>query len=424
MSYSGYVTTLENVRPHSNADRMQLATVFGNQIIVGMDAKDGDLMIYFPTDGKLGVEYAEKNNLIRKKDEFGNEIGGYLDPDKRHIRSIKLRGEFSDGLAMPISSLEGFTNINKLVQGDIVKEFNGIVICEKYVPFQRPRGENSQGQSKKKKSEFLQFAEHADTKQLAYNLGEFEEGDLCYITHKMHGTSGRTTYTIQEKELPLKWYERLLKKEPKTIKLYANATGTRRVVLDFDKEVTGFYDTNDFRKKYHDLLSPKLHKGETIYYEIVGFVAPNSPIMPICNNKKVNDKAFLKRYGETTTFSYGCQDGENDIYAYRMTMTNEDGYVVEYPHELLKMRCAYMNVKVVPQLDKFIYTTQEDLLERVDRFQMAPDIIDPTHINEGIVIKIERGDSFRAFKFKNIYFKVLEGIVKEDATEPDMEEEV
>lgn len=425
--HCGYIVQLNELRPHSNADRLQIATIFGNDVCIGLDYKIGDKGIYFPTDLRLGVEFAEANNLVRKKDEFGNEIGGYLEPHKRHIRSIKLRGEFSDGLFLPLTCLEEFTDINKLAVGDAVKEFNGVTICEKYVPFQKASREQTQGQTKKKKSEFIQFEQHADTKQLAYNLGEFREGDLCYITHKMHGTSGRTTYTIKESVLPQKWYEKLLKREPKTARVYGTATGTRRVILALDTmptgfQGTGFYGTDEFRRKYHDLLAPKLHKGETIYYEIVGFVSPGAPIMPTCDNKKINDKEFVKRYGATTIFTYGCQDGENDIYVYRMTMTNEDGVVIEYPHELVKIRCEQMAVKVVPQLDKFIYTTEEDLLERVHKFECAPDIVDPSHINEGIIVRVERGDSFKAFKFKNIFFKILEGIIKEDATQPDMEE--
>lgn len=421
--YSGYITTLKDVRPHSNADRLQLATVFGNQIIVSLESKEGDLGVYFPTDGRLGLEYAQANNLLRKKDELGNDIGGYLDPDKRHIRSLKLRGEFSDGLFMPLSSLADFTDISKLQIGDIVKEYNGVTICEKYVPFQRaPRANSGQGPSKKKKSQFVQFAEHADTKQLAYCLGEFKEGDLCYITGKLHGTSGRTTYTIQERETPMNWIQRLFKRKPIITREYATATGTRRVVLDFSKPDTGFYNTSGFRKKYHDFIVPKLYKGETIYYEIVGYTGKDQPIMPICDNKKVNDKAFVKQYGERTTFSYGCANGESDIYAYRMTMTNEDGFVMEYPHELVKIRCEQMGIKVVPELDKFIYTTQEDLLARVAKYEDGPDFIDPTHIREGIIVRIERGDKFKALKSKNIYFKVIEGIIKEEALEPDMEE--
>lgn len=423
MSYSGYIAKLQDLRPHPNADRLQLGTVFGNQVIVSLEYKEGDVGLYLPTDGKLGVEYAEKNNLVRKKDAEGNEIGGYLDPDKRHIRSLKLRGEFSDGLFMPLESLSTFTDISKLQVGDIIKELNGTLICEKYVPFQRPRGEHVQTTSKKKRSEFIQFSEHADTKQLAYNLGEFQEGDLCYITHKMHGTSGRTTHTLREVERPLKWYEKLFKREPRLGLEYGVATGTRRVVLSLDSdENLGYYQDNEFRKKYHNLLSDKLQKGETIYYEIVGFVSPGSPIMPIGDNTKINDKAFVKRFGPTTTFTYGCQDGESDIYAYRMTMTTADGVVIEYPHELVKIRCEQMGIKVVPQLDKFIYTTEEDLLERVAKYEYAPDIVDPSHVNEGIVVRVEKGESFKAYKSKNIYFKVIEGIAKEGALQPDMEE--
>ena len=55
MSYFGYITTLKNVRKHPNADRMMLADCFGNTICVGIDAAEGEIGIYFPTDGQLSV---------------------------------------------------------------------------------------------------------------------------------------------------------------------------------------------------------------------------------------------------------------------------------------------------------------------------------------------------------------------------------
>lgn len=51
MSYCGYVTKLQNVRPHSNADRMKLADCFGNTVCVSIDTPEDSLLIYFPTDG-------------------------------------------------------------------------------------------------------------------------------------------------------------------------------------------------------------------------------------------------------------------------------------------------------------------------------------------------------------------------------------
>ena len=130
-----------------------------------MSYKEGDIGIYFPTDGKLGQEYAEANNLVRKKDENGNNIGGYLDPDKRNIKAIKLRGEKSDGLFMPLYSLSPFCNIDELSIGDRITIINGTVICEKYIPRgNRRAGTNGNKKTKKKKVVvFPLFQEHIDT---------------------------------------------------------------------------------------------------------------------------------------------------------------------------------------------------------------------------------------------------------------------
>ena len=88
--YKAYITALTNVRKHPNADRLLLADVFGNTVCVSTDYTEGQVGIYFPTDGQLSVEYCAKNDLVRRKDENGNNVGGYLDPNKRNICAIKL----------------------------------------------------------------------------------------------------------------------------------------------------------------------------------------------------------------------------------------------------------------------------------------------------------------------------------------------
>lgn len=132
--YAAYVTRIKNLRKHTNADRLLCGECFGNTVIVGLDTKPEELGVYFPVDGKLGTEYAVKNDLLRRKDENGKPAGGYLDPEKRNIKALKLRGEKSDGLFMPLSSLNGFTDIAKLREGDVITILNGIIICEKYIP--------------------------------------------------------------------------------------------------------------------------------------------------------------------------------------------------------------------------------------------------------------------------------------------------
>lgn len=91
--YCAYVTTLKGLRKHSNADRLQCVEVFGQNVIVDLSYQEGQKVIFFPSDGQLSLEYATDNNLVRKKDEDGNNIGGYMDAEKRNVTAIRLRGE-------------------------------------------------------------------------------------------------------------------------------------------------------------------------------------------------------------------------------------------------------------------------------------------------------------------------------------------
>ena len=184
----------------------------------------------------------------------------------------------------------------------------------------------------------------------------------------------------------------------------------------------GYYGDNSFRQQHHDKFTGKLQKGESIYYEVVGYVSPNNPIMSDCSNQKTKDKEFIKQYGDITRFSYGCEDGQSDIYVYRMTMTNEDGFVVEYPWDLVKLRCEQMGVKHCPEFERFTFSTVDDLMERVGMYLDGVDPIGGTHVKEGIVVRIENKERFTAFKHKCWHFKVLEGIIKDTAEAPDMEE--
>jgi len=424
--YNAYITKIKNLRRHPNADRLQCGSCFGNNVIVSLNVIEDELGVYFPVDGRIGAEYATENNLLRLKDDSGNNVGGFLDPEKRKIQALKLRGEQSDGLFMPLASLDKFTDIATLQDGDMITILNGITICEKYIPKGTSRIGNPPAKGKKEssKTSYPLFYEHSDTSQLAYNLQQFQEGDTCVITLKMHGTSQRTSHTIKEtrRHLP-KFIHKVLQSlrinlQPERIWDYIS--GTRRVVLR--NMEGGYYGDNQFRQQHHDRFVGKLQKGETAYYEVVGYAGNNKPIMSDCSNKKTNDKEFIKRYGETTRFSYGCEDGQSEAYVYRMTMTNEDGYVVEYPHDLVKLRCEQMGVNCCPEYDKFTFTTPEDLMERVEKYGNGIDPVGGNHIKEGVIVRIENRSRFVAFKYKNWHFKVLESIIKLDAEEPDIEE--
>lgn len=459
MSHCGYITTLNNVRPHPNADRLVLATCFNNTVCVTKDQYfEGEVGIYFETDLQLSMEYCQKNGLLAVYENGVNVSGGYMDPAKRNVRAIKLRGEQSDGLFMPLASL-GYTgaNLDELNLGDQITVLNGHEICCKYIPRDNaPRtaagGAGKRVKRRAKRSIAPTFFEHKDTEQLQYYLDQFKPGDYVEITRKLHGTSGRTAYVKTFQGMKRTFWDWLFRREGEAIYDWGTVSGTRRTVMDTFEG--GFYGSNEFRKQYHDFFDGKLLKGETVYYEIVGFTHDGKSIMGQCSNKKLNDKEFVKQYGETTTFSYGCSPSplyevithpddsveqrvlkpQSRIFVYRMTMTNEDGEVVEYTPDQVRHRCMYMGVDFVPvewsglipenpgSHDDPTITAGEWILKKAEQFYDGPEPLDPTHIREGVVVRIINRPTFTAYKHKNFQFKVLENIIKDVADAPDMEE--
>ena len=442
MAYTAFITRIKNLRRHPNADRLQMGECFGNTVIVSLEYEDNQLGIYFPSDGQVSTEFADINNLLRKKDENGNNIGGYMDPDKRNITAIKLRGEKSDGLFLPLKSLEAFGDITILNEGDRIDNFNGHEICCKYIPRKNTRrGHVSDGNRTRKKKVNVAplFVEHADTEQLAYNLAAFKPGDEIEITLKMHGTSQRTAHLPVFKGYKRTIWDKICKREGTPIYDWGYVSGTRRTVLENFEG--GYYGSNEFREAHSKFFEGKLWKGEEIFYEVVGFTHTGAPIMASCDNKKLNDKEFVKQYGKITTFSYGCTPQliynptigaiealQSDIYVYRMTMTNEDGDVVEYTPDFMRYRCEQMGVKTVPVMWKGVIPTVspsyagEWIKDVAEEYYDGPDPIGKTHVREGVVVRILNRPKFCAYKHKNWSFKALEGIVKVEAEMPDMEE--
>ena len=455
--YNAYVTRIKNLRKHPNADRLQLGECFGNTVCVSLEYVDNQLGIYFPCDGQLSVEFAEVNNLLRKKDDAGNSIGGYMDPNKRNVTAIRLRGEKSDGLFLPLTCLESFGDVSTLKEGDVINTFNGHEICCKYIPRRNHRqGHVSDGnRTRKKKVDVAPlFAEHADTEQLAYNLGAFKPGDEIEITLKMHGTSQRTGYLPVFKGYKRTFKDWLLRRDGKPIYDWGYVSGTRRTVLDnYDG---GYYGSNEFREQHSKTFEGKLWKGETVYYEVVGFTHTGAPIMAEGNNEKLG-KDFVKQYGKTTVFSYGCrplgldinvsyfegniEEGivkeypQSDIYVYRMTMTNEDGAVVEYTPDFMRYRCEQMGVKTVPVMWKGIIPAHTGdaaairlgqdagawIKEKAEQYYDGPDPIGKTHVREGVVVRIVNRPKFCAYKHKNHNFKMISGIIVDEIADSNVE---
>ena len=186
-----------------------------------------------------------------------------------------------------------------------------------------------------------------------------------------------------------------------------------------------------------------LRKGESVYFEIVGYETSGAFIMPSVDIKKMNDKEFTNRWklhGNTNmAYTYGCEPKKSAVYVYRITNTDVDGHSVDLSWDDVKTRCGELDVNYVPELsyttlgemlwrDKAaggngdIRTARDMVMAEVEYLAKGASTLDATHIREGVCVRLDNyGRTPRVYKHKSFEFKVLEGIIK-DSGIIDMED--
>jgi hypothetical protein len=418
------VAKIDAVSAIPNADRIQTAHVLGVQVIVNKDAKVGDVGILFDGELQLSEEYCHNNNLFRDKEKnIDKEKSGFFEENRR-VRVQKFLKVKSEGLFMPLESVD-FTGYDgfKLSLGDTFNDLNGIKICEKYISVKTRAFLNS-SKNKQKKIKVVEaplFKEHVDSEQLTYYIDSIPVGSLITIEHKWHGTSGRVTYTKTSRHLS-KWKQWVNKRLP----IFKNEqweylAGSRRVVLfPENSDKVGFHGPEKYRFDILEMFKPYLNKNMTIYFEIVGFVN-GSPIMGKHDLSKLKDEAYTKKYGKEIVYKYGCLDSEYKVKIYRISITTEDGHSIDYSSQQVVEWCEKRGLlPSKPLINRFIYDGDKDkLLEIVKNVAERPeklceDYFDPSHINEGVVVRVDYGNEFPLFlKYKTFPFKVAEGIAKD-----------
>ena len=87
-----YITVIDEIKPIPNADKIELARVGGWQVVVSKEDnyKVGDKVIYIEIDSRVPSD---------------KECFAFLQDRKYKVKSIKLRGQVSQGLIMPLSIL-------------------------------------------------------------------------------------------------------------------------------------------------------------------------------------------------------------------------------------------------------------------------------------------------------------------------------
>lgn len=169
------IQTVSDVRPIEGADRIALASVLGWKVVIKKDEfKPGDLAVYCEVDSFLPVkpefEFLRKSSYKKMSD--GTE--GF------RLKTIKLRGEISQGLLLPVTALPGFPDVPPV--GTDVSDILGVIKYEPPIPAQLA------GEVKGPFPGFISKTDEERVQNLIDTLPEYSDS-LFYVTEKVDGTS-------------------------------------------------------------------------------------------------------------------------------------------------------------------------------------------------------------------------------------------
>ena len=120
-----WVAKIDKVVKHPEADSLDICTVGGWQCVTKLgEYKQGDLVVYVSIDSWVPTELAP---FLSK----GKELREYNGVKGERLRTIKLRGQLSQGLILPTTGKTPLTG-----EGDDLTEFLGIQKWEKPIPAQ------------------------------------------------------------------------------------------------------------------------------------------------------------------------------------------------------------------------------------------------------------------------------------------------
>lgn len=421
-NYKAIVAKIDKVVDIEGADSIHTAFVLGEQVVVAKDWGVGKVGLFFPADTQLSEEFLSNNNLFRHTQKNKDDTKKGFFEDNRRVRCQPFLKVRSEGFFCGLSALAYLTsNTEQFKVGDQFDEFKKTKICNKYLNEKTLRKLNNVQKKKTKIVETPMFNKHMDTEQFKYYVDKIKKGDLLSFHAKVHGTSARYSYSKVVKQ-PQTFVEKMknffgvFKKES-----WEYLTGTRNVVLyedQYDKE--GFHGSEQYRFNILELLKPHLIKGMTIYGEIAGY-ANDKPIMSIHSTKGLKDKKLKKKYGDSVLYKYGCVEGTSRFHIYRISLTNEDGIEIDYSNDQVIAWCEKCGFNApLPVQDSFIYQgDKEGLVSLVDHLTerhevLTEDYIDPSHVSEGIIIRIDNEKEKPTFyKNKSYFFRCLEGLCNE-----------
>jgi hypothetical protein len=414
VNYLAQIVQISKLEPHTNANKLQLATVCGSVVITGLDAKVGDLYVYFPVECVISPKFLSWSNSYQDAElNKDKSVKGFFHKSSR-VKMLKLRGLYSNGYIVPLYALRNFIWENYAQNmGDIPINTAFDTICGelfvwKYVVPIKEAQVQGQGKTKGNIKKFNRvipemFNFHPDTKNLRYEIGsELQPVDYVSVTKKYHGSNFLVANTLVYKKL--NWLQKLLNQFGANISdreyglVFSSRTVIKNKSLNPDSGDGWYGSGSDIWKVVAERAFPKLDKGIRISGEIIGYTPTGKMIQP--------------------KYDYGVPVNELDFLVFKVDVVNFDGETFTMSYPQMVEYCAKKGFRVpecyyygmakdlFPELntehhwhDNFLQKLEQTFLGKKEE-----SCIDKTVPEEGICVSVQKPLGSKIFKLKDLEF--------------------
>ena len=249
------LTEIIEIKEHFNADALEVAIVYGFQVIVKKGQyKAGDRVIYVPIDSIL------PNKLEAHIFPEGSKIKLH----HNRVKQIRIRKLASQGMLISPEDILKVYGISKLkLEGDL-KDKLEITKYEPPAPKFQKHGEQKKRNKPLENSSFQKYNGLTNIKWCPFM---FKEGEIVSYQEKIHGTNSRAGMLPFAANTLMKKIKKFFGLTPKFEFCY----GSNNVQLQQRKGYTGFYGGDIYGRVFKELnTESKLKPNEIIYGEIYG----------------------------------------------------------------------------------------------------------------------------------------------------------
>lgn len=349
------IVKIQEIVSHGNADRLELAKISGWQVVTGKgNFRVGQLALYVPVDSIL------PNSLEMRLFPPGSKIT----LKKGRVRSIKIRGQMSQGMLIPLVDLNDELiaqgKLEMLKDGGNAQFFEGEDWADdlgvtKYEPPESSTPGLMRAKAASKNQINPNFKKYTDIENIKWYTDVFAEGEQVYISEKLHGTSARYGYVprhFQGFMAPVRAAVVGFLAKWGIMKSHQFVFGSRNCQLHTGSNKSWYKEDVYSKILVQEDIKKKLKPGESVYGEIVGH-------------------SIQKNY------TYGCKESEHMFFVYDVMV---DGKWLDFP--AFERYCSERKFTPVPKLYVGPWSQEVHMKHRD-----GDSTIGGQKIREGVVIK-------------------------------------